>query len=232
MADAWDPTLEERVYTWTLIVMCLALMAFLLVKIAMGFRKKSKLLSWATCFDCMCLLWCLVRVVFWMTLELRDEITYLELYLLYWFPTPIQFANFSLLVLFYIQVITGPSWQTKWRQICLPLYLFMSLLMATITAVWAFTSNSSVEDALKYGDKYDQDMNKISAVKIQLEYSAISFFLLSFLFAFFGWKLANVSESRRKRLMITKPHSLAVFNALLFILFFTRSMRDLATSQN
>ncbi|KDO27050.1 hypothetical protein SPRG_07761 [Saprolegnia parasitica CBS 223.65] len=232
MADAWDPTPAEKVYTWTLIVMCLSLMLFLLVKLGHGFRNKSKKLSWATCFDCICLLWTIVRVSFWMSLELRDHMTYLELYLLYWFPTPIQFANFALLVLFYIQVITGSAWHSTWRNVCVPLYLFMTLCMAAFTAIWAFTSNSSLEDAFKYGDQYDQEMYKISAVKTQLEYSSISFFLLSFLFAFFGWKLAHVRDSTRHRLLISKPRSVAIFNSLLFVIFFTRSMRDLATSQN
>ncbi|KAF0693121.1 Aste57867_15867 [Aphanomyces stellatus] len=231
--DSSEPSsAAEKVYTWTLVIMCVLLMLYLLVKLAMVFRNKSKLMSWSTCFYCLCLLWVTVRVSFWISIELRDRITYLELYLLYWFPTTIQFANFALLVLFYIQVITGQEWRSMWRRICLPLYFFMTVSMATFTAFWALNSNSSLEDAYKYGDQYDQDMFKISAVRVQLEYSAVSFFVLSFLFAFFGWKMANVESWKRRRLLISKPRSLAVFNSILFLIFFTRSLRDFLTSQN
>ncbi|RHY28375.1 hypothetical protein DYB32_006024 [Aphanomyces invadans] len=245
-----EMSVAEKVYTWTLVFMCVMLMLYLVGKLAMVFLNKSKVMAWSTCFYCLCLLWVTVRVSFWISIELRDRMTYLELYLLYWFPTTIQFANFALLVLFYIQVITGQAWRTTWRRICLPLYLVLTLSMATFTAIWACNSNSSLEAAYRYGDEYDQDMFKISAVRVQLEYSAISFFVLSFLFAFFGWKLAHVDSSKRHRLLISKPRvrwhdvdvvvlltdnepqSLAVFNSMLFLIFFTRSVRDFLTSQN
>ncbi|RHY88538.1 hypothetical protein DYB35_005227 [Aphanomyces astaci] len=227
-----DVSAAEKVYTWTLVFMCVLLMLFLVVKLAMVFFNKSKVMAWSTCFYCLCLVWVTVRVSFWISIELRDRMTYLELYLLYWFPTTIQFANFALLVLFYIQVITGQAWRSTWRRVCLPLYFVLTLSMATFTAIWAVNSNSSLQHAIRYGDEYDQDMFKISAVRVQLEYSAISFFVLSILFAFFGWKLAHVDSSKRHRLLISKPRSLAVFNSVLFLIFFTRSVRDFVTSQN
>ncbi|KAF1330332.1 hypothetical protein FI667_g5034, partial [Globisporangium splendens] len=143
-----------------------------------------------------------------------------------------HFANFSLLVLFYIQVLTGKKWRSKWRSICLPLYLLLTVSMATFTAVWAFNSSNDISHACAYGDEYDQEFYKVSDVSVQLEYSAVSFFLLSGLFGFFGWKMANVESWKRQRMLISKPRSLAIINALLFLIFFTRAMRDLATSQN
>lgn len=185
---AHDPT----IYTLLLTGMCLALLLFILTRLLASARNKNKLLSWSTCFHVLCLLWTVVRSAYWILLQTREKISYLELYLLYWFPTPIQFANFSLLVLFYIQVITGKRWQTKWRNICLPLYFFMTMSMATFTAVWAFNSSNDMSNALAYGDEYDQEFYKVSDVSVQLAYSAVSFFLLSGLFGFFGWKMANV----------------------------------------
>ncbi|GAB9467954.1 hypothetical protein Gpo141_00005282 [Globisporangium polare] len=225
---AHDPT----IYTLLLTGMCLALLLFILTRLLASARNKNKLLSWSTCFHVLCLLWTVVRSAYWILLQTREKISYLELYLLYWFPTPIQFANFSLLVLFYIQVITGKRWQTKWRNICLPLYFFMTMSMATFTAVWAFNSSNDMSNALAYGDEYDQEFYKVSDVSVQLAYSAVSFFLLSGLFGFFGWKMANVESWKRRRMLISKPRSLTIINFLLFLIFFTRSVRDLATSQN
>ncbi|DAZ94462.1 TPA: hypothetical protein N0F65_003498 [Lagenidium giganteum] len=223
-----DPT----IYTFFLTVMCLVLLVFLLAQLLLSLRNKNKLLSWSTCFYILCLLWTVVRSTYWIMIQTRESMTYLELYLLYWFPTPIQFANFSLLVLFYIQVITGKKWRTRWRNICLPLYFIMTMSMATFTAVWAFNSSNDISAAYEYGDIYDQEFYKVSDVSVQLTYSAISFFMLSFLFGFFGWKMANVESWKRRRLLISKPRSLAIINSLLFLIFFTRSVRDLATSQN
>ncbi|CAK4612011.1 hypothetical protein LEN26_006307 [Aphanomyces euteiches] len=223
---------SEKVYTWSLVLMCVLLMLYLIIKLAMVFLTKSKVMAWSTSFYCLCLVWVAVRVSFWVLIEVWDRMTYLQLYLLYWFPTTIQFANFALLVLFYIQVITDEAWRTTWRRICLPLYFILTLSMAAFTAFWAFDSNSSLQDAFRYGDQYDQEMFQIAAVRVQLEYSAISFFVLSFLFAFFGWKLAHVDSTKLRRLLISKPRSLAMFNAMLFLIFFTRSLRDLLTSQN
>lgn len=199
-----DPT----IYTLFLTIMCISLMVFTLTRLLLSFRNKNKLLSWSTCFYILCLMWTVVRSTYWMMIQTRESMTYLQMYLLYWFPTPIQyvlvtmwcwfltctcrFANFSLLVLFYIQVITGKKWQTRWRNICIPLYFLLTMSMATFTAVWAFNSSNNLSYAYEYGDEYDEEILKVSDVTVQLEYSAISFFMLSFLFGFFGWKMTKV----------------------------------------
>ncbi|KAJ0410217.1 hypothetical protein P43SY_002549 [Pythium insidiosum] len=182
-----DPT----IYTLLLTIACLALLVFTLTRLLLSMRNKNKLLSWSTCFYVLCLMWTVVRSTYWIMIQTRESMTYLELYLLYWFPTPIQFANFSLLILFYIQVITGKKWRSRWRNICLPLYFLLTMSMATFTAVWAFNSSNDILYAYEYGDEYDEEFYKVSYVSVQLEYSAISFFMLSFLFGFFGWKMAN-----------------------------------------
>ncbi|TYZ51471.1 hypothetical protein PybrP1_010605, partial [[Pythium] brassicae (nom. inval.)] len=41
-----------------------------------------------------------------------------------------------------------------------------------------------------------------------------------------------VESWKRRRMLVSKPRSLAIFNLLLFVIFFTRSVRDLATSQS
>jgi hypothetical protein len=67
--------------------------------------------------------------------------------------------------------------------------------MTTFTAVWAFNSSNDISQAIEYGDEYDQEFYKVSDVSVQLIYSAVSFFMLSFLFGFFGWKMATVCFS-------------------------------------
>ncbi|TMW63083.1 hypothetical protein Poli38472_005701 [Pythium oligandrum] len=223
---------EPTIYTFLLTIMCLALLVFTLLQLLRAVQNKNKLLAWSTCFYVLCLLWTVVRSTYWIMIQTRETMTYLELYLLYWFPTPIQFANFSLLILFYIQVITGKQWRTRWRNICLPLYFLLTLSMATFTAIWALNSSNDISYATEYGDEYDEEFSKITDVSVQLEYSAIAFSTLSFCFGFFGWKMANVESWKRRRLLISKPRSLAILNSLLSFIFFTRSVRDLATSQN
>ncbi|RLN60444.1 hypothetical protein BBJ28_00023192 [Nothophytophthora sp. Chile5] len=282
---------EPTVYTLLLTGMCLLLALFLLTRLLVALRNKNKLLAWSTCFYALCLLWTVVRSAYWIIMLSQESMPYLTLYLLYWSPTPIQFANFSLLILFYIQVLTGPEWRSRWRNVCLPLYLLLTMCMATFTAVWALNSSNDISKAARRGDEYDQEFSHVSDVSVQLKYSAASFFLLSVLFGVFGWKMANVrafsrrfgnlqcqfdgmwgyrvfimtggeleakataylqatgtqcdalslqvdcGEGRRLTFMATllavvSAKSLAVINSLLCFIFFTRGIRDLATSQS
>ncbi|KAG2978082.1 hypothetical protein PC129_g3784 [Phytophthora cactorum] len=225
-------TYEPTVYTLLLTGMCLLLALFLLTRLLVALRNKNKLLAWSTGFYVLCLLWTGVRAAYWIIMSTQSSMRYLTLYLLYWSPTPIQFANFSLLILFYIQVLTGPDWRSKWRNVCLPLYLLLTMTMATFTVVWAFNSSNDISKAARRGDEYDQEFSRVSDVSVQLKYSAFSFFLLSVLFGFFGWKMANVESWKRRRLLISRPRSLAVINSLLCFIFFTRGIRDLVTSQS
>ncbi|KAG6614486.1 uncharacterized protein IUM83_04188 [Phytophthora cinnamomi] len=225
-------TYEPTVYTLLLTGMCLLLALFLLTRLLVALRNRNKLLAWSTGFHVLCLLWTGVRAAYWIIMSTQSSMRYLTLYLLYWSPTPIQFANFSLLILFYIQVLTGPDWRSRWRNVCLPLYLLLTMTMTTFTVVWAFNSSNDISKAARRGDEYDQEFSRVSDVSVQLKYSAFSFFLLSVLFGFFGWKMANVESWKRRRLLISRPRSLAVINSLLCVIFFTRGIRDLATSQS
>ncbi|KAF1777228.1 hypothetical protein GQ600_23005 [Phytophthora cactorum] len=199
---------------------------FLLTRLLVALRNKNKLLAWSTGFYH----------------ALPDAL------LLYWSPTPIQFANFSLLILFYIQVLTGPDWRSKWRNVCLPLYLLLTMTMATFTVVWAFNSSNDISKAARRGDEYDQEFSRVSDVSVQLKYSAFSFFLLSVLFGFFGWKMANNYEEQSRsdggnlgvifaiggklETKATSNLKATVINSLLCFIFFTRGIRDLVTSQS
>lgn len=189
-SNSYEPT----VYTLLLTAMCLLLALFLLTRLLVALRNKNKLLAWSTGFYVLCLLWTGVRAAYWIIMSTQSSMRYLTLYLLYWSPTPIQFANFSLLILFYIQVLTGPEWRSKWRNVCLPLYLLLTMTMATFTVVWAFNSSNDISKAARRGDEYDQEFSRVSDVCVQLKYSAFSFFLLSVLFGYFGWKMANVGD--------------------------------------
>ncbi|KAI9914106.1 hypothetical protein PsorP6_005712 [Peronosclerospora sorghi] len=264
-SSAYEPT----IYTLLLTAMCVLLALFLLTQLLVALRNKNKLLAWSTGFYVLCLLWTGVRASYWIIMSTQSSMRYLTLYLLYWSPTPIQFANFSLLILFYIQVLTGPEWRSKWRNVCLPLYLLLTMTMTTFTVVWAFNSSNDISKAARRGDEYDQEFSKVSVVCVQLEYSALSFFLLSALFGYFGWKMANVGfvvveslgfESKAGSDGDSFYHdhgyvaelylfyneqdpdtvdgvacmlqNLTVINSLLCVIFFTRGIRDLATSQS
>ena len=226
-------TSPTTLYTSILVVLCFILMFFVIIQLVFSLHHhRNKLLSWSTCFYLLCLMWTIVRITYWLILETQDSLTYLELYLLYWLPTPIQFSNFSLLVLFYIQVITGQHWRLKWRMICLPLYFMMTMSMATFTIVWAFNSSNEIKNAYEYGDIYDQEFYKVSSVKVQLIYSSLSFFILSILFAFYGYKISMIESWKRRRMLMSQPKTLAAINFTLWLVFFTRAIRDLATSQS
>lgn len=80
----------RNVYTLLLTAMCFGLLLFLATRLLLSMRNRNKLLSWSTCFYLLCLLWTVVRLAYWIMVQTREDLTYLQLYLLYWFPTPIQ----------------------------------------------------------------------------------------------------------------------------------------------
>jgi hypothetical protein len=77
-------------YTVMLTAMCLLLLAFVLLRLAYALRRRHKLLAWSTGFHALCLLWTVVRSAYWIAMLAQADMSYLALYLLYWFPTPIQ----------------------------------------------------------------------------------------------------------------------------------------------
>lgn len=87
------------IYTSLLIIMCFSLMLFLLVQLVLSLHNRNKLLSWSTCFYLLCLAWTVVRVTYWLILASDHAMTYLELYFLYWLPTPIQYVFSEYLLL-------------------------------------------------------------------------------------------------------------------------------------
>lgn len=78
------------VYTVLLTAMCLLLLVFVLARLSLALRRRHKLLAWATGFHALCLGWTVVRSAYWIAMLAQVDMSYLALYLLYWFPTPIQ----------------------------------------------------------------------------------------------------------------------------------------------
>ncbi|CAM9279596.1 unnamed protein product, partial [Laminaria digitata] len=93
--------------------------------------------SWATAFHILVLLWLILRGIFWiMTITTEEHWHGDTFYLLYWLPNPLQFGSFSLLPLFYSQVLSSKrEWKARSR-IITPVYITLVSGMLLYMVGW------------------------------------------------------------------------------------------------
>eukprot|EP01137_Pigoraptor_chileana_P029035 Opistho-2@13707 len=98
---------------------------------------RHKKASYHTYFLLLCLSWITLRIIFfgiWShDLGLPDS---WAIRLIYWLPLHIQFATFSLLVLFYAQVIHRENWVQKFRVIFVASWVAVNVTLLALFIGW------------------------------------------------------------------------------------------------
>lgn len=83
-----------------------AMLIFVIGTLAGHFLNRNKLVSWASAFNSLCILWLSMRQIFWSyAIYSADNWSAVRFYLLYWLPHPIQFAMYLIIPIFYVQII-------------------------------------------------------------------------------------------------------------------------------
>lgn len=109
--------------------------------------NRHSITSFQFAFHILCFLWTSLRTTFFAsTAPLPRTLTLL----IYWFPIDIQFATFSLMVVFYAYVIYKREWESK-RALLLTVYIIANVTMFSLTTgIFYNTNTSSVYPLLIY----------------------------------------------------------------------------------
>jgi hypothetical protein len=100
----------ESGYTYDRIVLgtlSALLCVFVLFQIIRTIYYKHKILSFHFFFLVLCFLWMTLRVIYWFLLDISCFILFL-----YWLPICIEFATFSLLLVFFTYALNSTQWST------------------------------------------------------------------------------------------------------------------------
>merc|ERR1712070_1268111 len=152
---------------------------------------------------------CLLRFAYWidqcMGLEINFPVIVDDFF--YFIPWWFQFATFSLLALFYAQVVLGSDWKTRARS------LYRGIWITTNTLLFLFTSFISLSVTGKIDDKVEY-----LAESIYLLYAAVMYLALAGLLAVYGVKF-NQAVSTHRKLLPRSPKAFAIVNFVLVVVF-------------
>jgi len=191
------------------------------------YRHKKK--SFQVGFLSLCFFWNLLRVLFFAWLLTSSNKTLIII--VYWIPINIQFATFSLLVVFYAHLhhTQKSEWYALKRRY-IGLYVILNALFFILAVVW-----------MGLGMHYDQseyhdEKEPAWLDKIHSGFTGIVFLLLSCVIGYHGWKAAGLTrhtDYAQPKLVgkLSYPRILSVA-FLLFLVFTVRCVYDLLLTTN
>lgn len=117
------------------------ILGFLLLLIIKHCKSENNITSWSSIFHLLCSIWLLLRGIFWLSTitTVGSDWTAFSFYMLYWMPTPLHFAAFMILPLYFAQVIYPLEWKFYWKTLR-PLYVVIIVSLTVFQIVWALLS--------------------------------------------------------------------------------------------
>jgi len=108
-------TSYSRPYTPLLVGLYFLLIILASYQILLNYYHGHKLMSFNFGFLGLCVMFCVFRVVFW----LSDTSTYVSYHLVFWYPINIQFGMFYLLMLYLMRLVrlSEGSWNIKRKKL-------------------------------------------------------------------------------------------------------------------
>jgi len=202
------------------VIYCLLLL-WISLSIFIVWRGGHKVKSFEFAFFWMCLLWSVLRSVFWFSTlglyDLSDEGDW-TLLVSFWLPTPLQFSVFSLLTLFYASVALGKrDWRTK-RPRLVALYAALNVPLLVTALTLAGLAGTS---------------NRLSSLQnLFLAFAGSLFLVLAILLFFSAAVLARLESYQAMNVFQFDRRTMAVVNVLLAMVFLSRGIFNLLSSAN
>ncbi len=141
--------------------------------------------------------------------------TYAIVTVLVWFPLCLQLSLFSLLYLFYADLVSN----VVRKSIPKGLYLLFNITFLVLIVRWCIIGGIA-HDYDNYDETWEDD-NLIT--------NASAFFCLSFLQLYFGIQLLYLKK-RTPRLLIFDRNSIAVINIVISLIFASRSVHNILST--
>lgn len=129
---------ETILYNKTILVLSnFGVLVFLLMLMLDHYRGGYNMQSWSTLFHFFCVMWLVFRGLFWLCTMVSDaEWSAMQFHSLYWLPNAFEFAAFSLLPMFFAQLIYANEWKKYWKVIK-PIYIVFICTIFALQILWA-----------------------------------------------------------------------------------------------
>ncbi|XP_004349835.2 hypothetical protein CAOG_01315 [Capsaspora owczarzaki ATCC 30864] len=179
----------------------------LLVRIKLG---RHKMISYQTLFMGLCVGWTLLRMIFFASYGHGLENSQYAVTVLLWVPINIQFATFSLLVLYYANTVYSERrmWAAR-KRLMYFCYSIPQIILAGLLFAWIFVTGDD-------GDSGDD------VTDIRQYASAGIFLVLFFATAYFARELYNMFPALTHSMIPFSQRLLAITTVHMLVVFLSR----------
>eukprot|EP00128_Syssomonas_multiformis_P008161 Colp12_sorted_trinity150504_noHs@71 len=184
------------------------------------FYFRHKKASYQTYFLALCLVWTVIRAIF-LGFCYRDWVTMPSwlLRILYWLPINVQFATYSLVVLYFAQVVHKHDWEKSYKRMFYASWIVVNILLIIPLIAWM----------IAVGDDPVTSEKQFIARQVS---TAVVFFILVIILAVYGFKLSQVARETTVSVGVKKIGGTQVqlLIACIIFLFSTRVIYNILSA--
>eukprot|EP01088_Endostelium_zonatum_P010671 TRINITY_DN2420_c0_g1_i1.p1 TRINITY_DN2420_c0_g1~~TRINITY_DN2420_c0_g1_i1.p1 ORF type:complete len:369 (-),score=10.60 TRINITY_DN2420_c0_g1_i1:125-1231(-) len=181
--------------------------------------NRHNLLGWQFTFLLLCFIWSVFRICVWIMIPASNYFANFPSWLLfaiYWYGFTIQFATFSLLVLFYVNVVHHDSWK-QIRNYVFTAYIALNIIFfIVVTALIVRFSERNYDSAWA---------NKAFTI-----FSSLMFSIISVILARYGYKVYQLIRTGKTNIPFqprgTPQKGIVLVTLLILLIFVTRAIFD------
>jgi len=167
-------------------------------------------------FLLLCFFWGVVRSFFWGFLPVIDDGWVASI--LQWLPVNLQFATFSLLVLFFVHLVQKSNGAKDLQKQYVIAYAVVNVVLLTLQGVWLGFEIYYITDTTEdLPDWIPQS---------QAGFSGVVFLILVIILARYGWQVHNAIKTSKILIQMQIPPTIFVVSVFIFILFSSRCVFD------
>lgn len=164
-------------------------------------------------FLVLCFIWGILRIVFWSTVDVITSA--ITSNVLLWIPLNIQFATFSLLVVFYAHLVHKSSWERTTKKRFAAAYIAVNAILIIMQSVSLGVVNNKDPD----------DIDLLG--EVQSGIAGFVFLVLVAILAWYGYRLhVAISSTAKHQMLFQVPPGLFVVTVIIILLFSSRSIYD------
>ncbi|KYQ92171.1 hypothetical protein DLAC_07012 [Tieghemostelium lacteum] len=185
--------------------------------------NKHNIFSFRFGFLVLGLLWGIMRTLLWLVIESNSQMGVLILFSI---PINIQFATFSLLVLFYAHVVHRHSWERVTKKRFTIAYCIVNVVLLILQCVWIALNYKNTPDGSSSSAEEPPWIGQVQSIL-----TGIVFLLLVSILAFYGWRLNIILKTTKSQQFQSQlPMSIIPITFFIFLCFFSRCIFDFVSA--
>jgi len=196
---------------------------YTVLTLAVGFQisrilyYRHNIYSFQLGFLSLCFIWGIIRACFWWLFPVVSNPWGVIAMTLLWVPVNLQFATFSLLVLFYAHLVHRATWEKSTKKIFAITYIAINVVFIIVQSVWL--------GMYGYYFKIGTSDDHIWLVTAQSSLAGVVFLILVFILAGYGWLLHSALKATSSFVQPV-PTTIFPITFIIFMLFLSRCIFD------